>query len=74
MSRIYPTKTCFKIIHLSALAKLSVAPRKIPKEKIISQIESIIYRLLSEQADNIRRPIQVTNPFQSPSINIIKQE
>jgi len=42
----------------TALAKdpnFAVASRKIPKEEIISQIESTIYQLLSEQADNIRR-------------------
>jgi len=47
---------------ISGLAKgpnFAVAPRKIPKEEIISQIESTIYRLPSEQADNICR--QVTN-------------
>ena len=47
---------------ISALAKgpnFAVAPRKILKEEIINQTESIIYRFPSEQADNIRR--QVTN-------------
>jgi len=54
-SRTYPTKTYLKT--LSALAKgpnFAVA-RKIPKEEIISQIESTIYQLPSEQADNIRK-------------------
>ncbi|KAG5339443.1 ALF aldolase, partial [Acromyrmex heyeri] len=50
-----------QLLFTTAKAKgpnFAVAPRKIPKEKFISQIESIIYRLPSEQ-DNIRR--QVTN-------------
>ena len=62
----------------SALAKgpnFAVAPRKIPKEQIISQIESTIYWLPSEQVDNIRR--QVTNILSkvkpSPP-NITRQE
>jgi len=41
---------------VSALAKspnFAVASNKIPKEKIIGQIESSIYRLPLEQADNI---------------------
>jgi len=41
------------ICRVSALAKdnFAVASRKIPKEEIISQIESTIYRLPSEQVD-----------------------
>ncbi|XP_018367903.1 PREDICTED: uncharacterized protein LOC108764261 [Trachymyrmex cornetzi] len=62
----------------SALAKgpnFAVAPRKVPKEKIISQIEPTIYRLPSEQTDNIRR--QVTNILSKakpPPPNITRQE
>ena len=40
-----------------------MTPRKIPKEEIISQVESL-YRFSSEQADNIRR--QVTNILSKP--------
>ncbi|XP_018372103.1 PREDICTED: uncharacterized protein LOC108766985 [Trachymyrmex cornetzi] len=63
---------------ISALAKgpnFAVAPRKVPKEGIVSQIESTIYRLPSEQADNIRR--QVTNILSKakpPPPNITRQE
>jgi len=42
-------------ITISALAKepnFIIAPNKIPKEEIIGQIESSIYRLPSEQPDN----------------------
>jgi len=47
-------------IMVSALAKgpnFAVASNNISKEEIISQIESSIYRIPSEQADNIRTQI-----------------
>ena len=63
---------------ISELAKgpnFAVTSRKIPKEEIISQLESTIYRLPSEQVDNIRR--QVTNILSKakpPPPNITRQE
>jgi len=45
---------------------------KIPKEEIISQIESSIYRVPSEQADNIRT--QILCKAKPSSSNIITQE
>ena len=52
-----------------------MAPKKVPKEEIISQIESTIYRLPSEQADDIRRQVaNVLSKAKPPSSNITRQE
>jgi len=65
-------------IMVSALAKgpnFAVAPNKIPKEEIISQIESSIYRLPSEQADNIRTQVaNILRKAKPPPSNITRQE
>ncbi|XP_018309593.1 uncharacterized protein [Mycetomoellerius zeteki] len=64
---------------ISALAKdpnFAVAPRKFQKEEIISQIESIIYRLPAEQADNIRRQdiSNILSKAKTPPPNTTRQE
>jgi len=63
---------------VSALAKgpnFAVAPNKIPKEEIISQIESSIYRLPSEQADNIRTQVaNILRKTKPPPLNITRQK
>ncbi|KAG5309752.1 MOS1T transposase, partial [Pseudoatta argentina] len=46
-----------KDLSQDTISNFAMASRKIPKEEIISQIESTIYRLLLGQADNIRRQV-----------------